>query len=30
MEGVFETFGMNLEEKENSEGIIRLRFKRSG
>ena len=30
MEGVFETFGMKLEEKENSVGIIRLRFKRSG
>lgn len=29
IEGVFETFGMTLEEKENSEGIIRLRFKRS-
>jgi len=27
IEGVFETFGMKLDDKENSKGIIRLRFK---
>ena len=30
MEGVFETLGMKLVEKENSEGIIRLRFRKEG
>jgi hypothetical protein len=29
IEGVCETFGMKLEEKENSKGIIRLGFKKS-
>ena len=28
MEGVFEAFGMKLVEKENSDGIIRLRFEK--
>ena len=30
IEGVFETLGMKLLEKENSEGIIRMRFKKEG
>ena len=30
MEGVFDTFGLELKEKENSKGIIRLRFEKEG